>query len=538
MRQTASGFSRRRFLQAVGVSGGAGTMFATMGALGLAPTASAAPRADSFTPPSESDFHLTGRAQKSVVILGGGIAGLASAYELGKAGYDCTILEARDRTGGRNFTARDGDTQTQLDGVTQTSRFRPGNYMNVGPARLPQWMVTLDYCRELGVPIEPFANQNADAYLYNEKSGFTPGKPMRYRTAKADVYGYVSELLSKATNAGALDGDLTADDKEKLLTFLKSYGQLGSDYTYSGGTNRGFSAYPTAWDDTGTLLGDPPPLSEVFASQVGRYFAFEFEYDMAMMMFQPVGGMDQIPKALTKAIGAQKIQLGAVVNKIVDNVDGAQVTYTDAAGKVRQIAADYCIAAMPPHILARLDHNLGADVTAALGKYSGQKVGKIGLEYDNRWWEQERRIYGGITETDMDISHIWYPSYGFHGKSGVIIGYYNTGTNAGTYGDMAPADRLARALDQGAKIHGDVYRKGVTSSFSQAWHKIPHIEGGWTSPPIGTPEYELLQKPAGPNGQHVYFAGDWLSEMVAWQHGAFWSARDTVSALHARVMKG
>jgi len=51
------------------------------------------------------------------VILGGGIAGgLASAYELGKAGYHCTILEARGRTGGRNFTVRGGTEQTDLNG--------------------------------------------------------------------------------------------------------------------------------------------------------------------------------------------------------------------------------------------------------------------------------------------------------------------------------------------------------------------------------------------------------------------------------------
>jgi len=57
-------------------------------------------------------------------------------------------------------------------------------------------MITLDYCRELGVPIQVFTNVNADAYIYNESAGMT--KPERYRTAKADVYGYVSELLAKA----------------------------------------------------------------------------------------------------------------------------------------------------------------------------------------------------------------------------------------------------------------------------------------------------------------------------------------------------
>src|ERR1700742_3067511 len=105
-RTLASNQSRRAFLRNVGLTGSAGTMFATMGALGLAPTAQAAQREQPFRALNASDFHLTGRGAAKVVIVGGGIAGLTTAYELGKAGYDCTILEARDRTGGRNFTVR------------------------------------------------------------------------------------------------------------------------------------------------------------------------------------------------------------------------------------------------------------------------------------------------------------------------------------------------------------------------------------------------------------------------------------------------
>ncbi|MEU8238092.1 hypothetical protein AB0C07_07605 [Actinoplanes missouriensis] len=59
--------TRRRFLQSVGASGGAGALFATMGALGLAPARAAIP---AFCPPQQSDFHLTGRAARRVVILG------------------------------------------------------------------------------------------------------------------------------------------------------------------------------------------------------------------------------------------------------------------------------------------------------------------------------------------------------------------------------------------------------------------------------------------------------------------------------------
>ena len=45
---------------------------------------------------------LANGAGTSVVILGARLAGMTACYELGKAGYDCTVLEARDRPGGRN----------------------------------------------------------------------------------------------------------------------------------------------------------------------------------------------------------------------------------------------------------------------------------------------------------------------------------------------------------------------------------------------------------------------------------------------------
>src|SRR5258707_5588551 len=84
-----------------------------------------------------------------VVILGAGVAGLSAAYELGKAGYACTILEARDRVGGRNWTIRRGTAIEMTDGSRQVSRqvsrqasrqicdFDPDLYWNAGPARIP-----------------------------------------------------------------------------------------------------------------------------------------------------------------------------------------------------------------------------------------------------------------------------------------------------------------------------------------------------------------------------------------------------------------
>lgn len=528
---SATGASRRSFLRQVGITGGAGAMFATMGALGLAPTAQAAQREPAFHAPSKGDFTLKGKGAAKVVVVGGGIAGLAAAYELGKAGYDCTVLEARSRTGGRNFTVRGGDSTTDIHGNRQTARFSDGQYMNAGPARIPQWMVTLDYCRELGVPIEVFTNVNANAYIFNEKAGMKA--PVRYRTAKADVYGYVAELLAKATDKGALDRRITVDDQERLLEFLKDFGDIGDTLDYTGSARRGYRVDPAAAGTPGEELGSVPSASEVFASGVGRYFSFEFEYDQAMLMFQPVGGMDRIPAALTRAIGERRIRTGAAVSKITDTAHGVTVTYTQD-GHTRTIDADYCIAALPPNILAKTAHNLGPAVQTALEACKPSSAGKIGLEYRSRWWETDHRIYGGITETDMDLSHIWYPSYGHNGARGTLIGYYNYGAQADAYAALTPSEREARAVAQGVKIHGEKYRTELASSFSHHWRQTPHLEAAWHSLAGGpdAPVFAPLNQAAG----RVYFAGDYLSYADAWQHGAFSSARKAVTALHTRVL--
>lgn len=61
-RSTAA--SRRAFLRNVGLTGGAGAMFATMGALGLAPTARAAQREQPFRAPKPGDFTLSRRGPR------------------------------------------------------------------------------------------------------------------------------------------------------------------------------------------------------------------------------------------------------------------------------------------------------------------------------------------------------------------------------------------------------------------------------------------------------------------------------------------
>lgn len=66
-----------------------------------------------------------------VVVIGAGIAGLACAQALCDAGLRVTVLEARDRIGGRIFTHRPGATETPVELGAEFIHGRPRDVWNI-----------------------------------------------------------------------------------------------------------------------------------------------------------------------------------------------------------------------------------------------------------------------------------------------------------------------------------------------------------------------------------------------------------------------
>ena len=141
--------TRRQLIARIAAVGGVQAASAAMGLFGMAGNAEAVEENYASLPASP-----VGKGAR-VVVIGAGIGGLVSAYELHKAGFKVTLLEARDRVGGRNWTVRGGDRVEYSDGSVQVARFDPGFYLNAGAGRLPSHhQLMLGYCRELGVELE------------------------------------------------------------------------------------------------------------------------------------------------------------------------------------------------------------------------------------------------------------------------------------------------------------------------------------------------------------------------------------------------
>ena len=211
--------SRRDLLALIGSVAGSAAMYQAMTSLGFASEST-------YNGPVKLGGDVKGA---SVLILGAGLAGMTAALELRAAGYKVQVLEFNSRPGGRNWTLRGGDSFTELGGATQTCGFEDGLYINPGPWRIPyHHRALLDYCKRLGVALEPFIQLNHNALLH--ASTAFDGKPQRIRDIKADFDGGVAELLAKATKKGALDDAVSTEDREILLEALRSLGALDKEF--------------------------------------------------------------------------------------------------------------------------------------------------------------------------------------------------------------------------------------------------------------------------------------------------------------------
>ncbi|CAG7643972.1 L-amino acid oxidase [Paenibacillus solanacearum] len=525
--------TRRQFLTKVGKIGGTAAVFSMMGTLGLLSPETL--KAAEFTPPNQGDLTSAHRKGKKVIILGAGIAGMTAAYELGLAGYDCTILEARPRSGGRIWTVRRGTAETEIGGIKQVARFDEGEtmYLNAGPMRIPQFHSTMEYCRKFGVAIEPFNNVNEHGYYYNENVGALSGQKVRKRAAKADVRGYVAEMLAKAVNQNALDLPLTPDEKLKLVDYLKREGDLSADLFYKGSERGGYIEEPGGKLDAG-VRRDPFDMKSIITSGFGIFFASEYSYDQQMMMFHPVGGIDAIPRAFEKRVG-HMIEFNSEVKEIRQNDSGVRIVYTNAkTGATQELTGEYCICTIPLSVLKSIPADFSKEMADAIGKVNYASAGKIGLQFKRRFWEEDEQIYGGSSLTNMDITQMYYPPTGYFGKKGVLLGYYVTGANADKIGSMPVADRENYALSQAAKIHPQVYRE-FEASFSVHWKNIKYNVGAWGSYSAEERKtiYPTLCKPDG----RIYLCGEHISYIPAWMAGGIDSARKVVTEIHERVMK-
>lgn len=506
-----SRLTRRQMLQAFAGLGGTSLVMGAMEAWGLMGV-SAAQRPE-----------LSGRVPGTrVLVLGAGISGLTAAYELGKLGYDCRVLEARDFVGGLCWTVTAGASHTEIGGESQVCRFDEDLYFNGGAWRLPNADTgILGYCEELGVPLEIFVDATDANFFYEEDPELGPlsGRRVRLREVKADLWGGTAELLAKAMDNGQIDAPLTAEDRERLIAFLVRAGYLDTeDHVYRPPNSRGSRDR----HDLGALLqtGFGARVRSLYAGTGGP-----------APVFQPVGGMMQIPLAFQRVLG-DRITLQAEIQSIRQDAELVRVTYRDrATGEVREETADYGVCCLPMAVLQRLDVDLSSEMMEAVGATSHSRAAKLGLQMRRRFWEQDEGIFGGhLWSRSLQLGEFSYPSNDYFSKKGVLLGFYGNGDLAGL-SDQRIAARVEHVLARSSVVHPQM-RAEFEHGYAVWWEKIPYSLGAYGR----TPAASLLTTLSRPDGR-LYVGCAGASARPAWLQGGVEAAWRTVEQVHERAMR-
>jgi monoamine oxidase len=525
----AVSMNRRDLLRMIGVAAGGAVMYQAMSSLGYAAEST-------YQKPLKLEGHVGGA---SVLILGAGLAGLVAAYELRRAGYKVQVLEYNARAGGRNWSLRGGDKYTELGGFAQNCQFDKGLYFNPGPWRIPyHHHAILDYCKRLGVMLEPFVQVNNNAFLHS-KDAFG-GKPQRYRTVKADYNGHIAELLAKATQQGKLDETVSKEDREILLESLRNFGALDKNFAYLMNENssdrRGYSKEAGGGVNGKPQLSAPNSLHDVLGSKMWENIDADEHYEYQTTLMQPVGGMDMVSRAFVREVG-DTIRYNAKVTRIEQDGQSVTVNFEDvnAPGVVHQAHADWCLCTIPLSILSQIPMQVSAPMIEAIGAVPYLASAKIGLQFSRRFWEEDERIYGGNSYTDLPIGMIGYPSHGIGSEKGVLLGSYTFGMGALEFTALSPEMRIKKALEDGSQIHPQ-YRETFQHGMSVAWHRSPSTLGcfGMWSDAAREKHYQNLCQVDG----RIALAGEHASYLPAWQEGAILSSLDAIERMHQRVMAG
>lgn len=525
--QAGGYLTRRRFFEQLAAIGGVSLAMAGMDALGF----NAARAAEHGLP------DLTPGKKAKVIILGAGLAGLTSAYELGKAGYEVKVLEPRSFGGGRAQTAKKGFEDTDLLGHKQVCDFDEGQYINIGPWRIPYWhQSTLHYVKKFKIPVELFNNDNDASYVYMENGkGPLAGKPIRKGMIASDARGYTAELMAKVASRGDLDAQFSAADKELFISYLRTEGHLSAkDLSYHGSDGRGFDIWPGAGVNPGPgKETEPFAFADVLNSKAWAVLSSVAPADQQRTMFEPIGGMAEIPKGFVRNLPADVIQYNSTVTEIQQNAKGVKVVFTDGSGRKSEISGDYIVCTIPLSVLKNIKMQASKPFLAAMSNVAYTPVNKIGLQMKTRFWEEKHWIYGGHVYNDIPgIGVISLPSTNWHGEKGTLLGYYGFGGEAVKISALSPADRAKVAVAAGQKIFPE-YAENFETSFSKCWHLDPHNLGGWAewSDENRKNAYPVLCEPDG----RIYLAGEHLSYLGGWMAGAIQSAWQQIGKLHTRV---
>jgi monoamine oxidase len=407
-----------------------------------------------------------------VVVVGAGFSGLAAAYELSRAGYQVTVVEARNRVGGRVISFSDLVAKKNVEGGGEL----------IG-SNHPAWIA---YAKQFKLDFLDVGEEDLDFPI------ILKGKPVSaeeseklweemekvFNTIVADAAKVDADEPWKASDAKALDTRTMADWIEKTNASPLCKSALHTMMTADNGVVPEWQSY----------LGN---LAMVKGGGLEKYWTESEVYRCS-------GGNQQLARQLVTAIGAERVITGMPVRSIAVTDRTARVTLGD--GKV--LEAEHVLLTAPPSVWNKIA--IDPVLPASLAPQMGTNV-KYLMSLNSAVWR--RRELAPELLSDGPVSMTWHATDGQKGPGEAMVAF-SGGPAADVCREWTAVQRDKHYLAELNKVY-----RGITASFVRArfmdWPSDPWTKASYSFPAPGqvTSQGPTLREGIG----RLHFAGEYTS---------------------------
>ena len=410
-----------------------------------------------------------------VVVVGAGFSGLAAAFELTQAGYDVTVVEARNRVGGRVISFKDMVVGKTVEGGGEL----------VGTNH-PRW---IRYAERFKLPLIEATEDDAEAPIV------LGGK--RLTSDESDA---LWEEMEKAFARIDADAGKIADPREPWRApnaeawDKRSFGAWIDGLDVSPLCRLGLHTLMVA--DNGVITASQSYLGDLAMIQGG---GGGLKYWLESETHRCGGGNQQLAEKLRTAIGTAKVLTRMPVRAVAVTDRDARVTLAD--GKV--LEADHVILTAPPSTWNRIAFDPLLPVT--LAPQMAVNV-KCLIAVSNRFWRTAE--LGPEMLSDGPVSMTWDGTDGQTRGAGALMVAFSGANAADTCREWAPASRAENYLANLSRVYKGVRGSYVKYRFMD-WPSDPWSKASYCFP---APGQVTMQGPTLRGGiGRLHFAGEYTS---------------------------